>query len=68
MMPRISRPAYGTELIHNLCTDFLQFSAENGGCHTPPHSPNMRSCKCSRCFMAEAIPQRSIIELFECFC
>ena len=49
MTSRISRPAYGTDfstILNEFWTDFLQFSAKDGGCHAPPpHTPpNVRPC------------------------
>ena len=45
MTSRISKPAYGTDfstILNKLWTDFLKFSAKDGGgCHTPP---NVRPC------------------------
>ena len=45
MTSRISRPAYGTDfftILNEFWTDFLQFSAKDGGVSHPPHSPNVR--------------------------
>ena len=46
MTSHISRPAYGTDFFHNFdkfWTDFLQFSAKDGGrCHNRHTPPNVR--------------------------
>ena len=44
MISHISRPAYGTDFFHNFdkfWTDFLQFSAKDGGVSHPPTPPLM---------------------------
>ena len=41
-------PTFST-ILNEFWTDFLQFSAKDGGCHTPPPAqlpPNVRPCAC----------------------
>ena len=49
MTSRISRPAYGTDfstILNKFWTDFLKFSAKDGGgvSHPPTPPPNVRPC------------------------